>query len=77
MQMQIEVPVVADADEFLRELYGRSKTGNDRPVPVAGAVPSGRQYPVVLPKYWKDKGLVNDYVLIDVLSDELSRPTTC
>lgn len=32
-----------------------------------------RDYPVILPQYWNDKGIVNVYVLIDVLSDLLNK----
>jgi len=30
------------------------------------------RYPVVLPEYWHEQGYVNQYVLIDVLADEMS-----
>ncbi|MBI5579770.1 MAG: thiamine pyrophosphate-binding protein [Deltaproteobacteria bacterium] len=74
MQMKIEVPVISDAGNFLRELKMQ--------LPRVGKKDRSRwrirckewqaRYPVILPEYWNEKGFVNDYVLIDVLSDELS-----
>ena len=74
MQMKIDVPVISDAGAFLREF-------NSQRAKIAKRDSSGwlkkckewqAKYPVALAEYWKDRGFVNDYVLIDVLSDELS-----
>jgi len=74
MQMNMDVPVTADAGDFIRECLTQ----------VSGSSPKNhlawlkqckawqKKYPVILPEYWNDKEFVNDYVLIDVLSDELS-----
>jgi acetolactate synthase-1/2/3 large subunit len=74
MQMRIELPVVADADEFIRELVRRIDPGDsiDRSRWLERCRRWRVQYPVVLPKYWAETGHVNDYVLIDVLSDLLT-----
>jgi acetolactate synthase I/II/III large subunit len=74
MQMRIEVPVTADAGEFIRELGRQVEPGT--PVDRSRWLDRCRrwrsEYPVVLPEYWAEIGHVNDYVLIDVLSDELT-----
>ena len=74
MQMEIEVPVVSDAGEFLREFNRQlQKIGKkDRSAWLIKCKQLQARYPVVLPEYWSEKGFVNDYVLIDVLSNELS-----
>jgi acetolactate synthase-1/2/3 large subunit len=74
MEMKIEIPVVADAGEFIRELGRRIDPGDaiDRPRWLERCRRWRVQYPVVLPKYWAETGHVNDYVLIDVLSELLT-----
>ena len=74
MQMKIDVPVVSDAGEFLREFNRQlPKIGKkDRSTWLIKCKEWQARYPVVLPEYWSEKGFVNDYVLIDVLSNELS-----
>jgi len=74
MQMKIDVPVISDAGGFLREFNSQlSKIGKkDRSMWLIRCKEWQARYPVILPEYWNDRGYVNDYVLIDVLSDELS-----
>jgi len=67
----IDVPIHADAGKFVRKLIGH------RPVSLsqkqmdwhAWAKSCYQSYPVVLPEYRDQQGFVNDYVLIDVLSE--------
>lgn len=75
MKMHIDIPVHADAGGFIREFAGQLNgiIGNDRSRWLATCKKWKEKYPVVLPQYWHEKGFVNDYVLIDVLSDELTR----
>ncbi|MGP8247455.1 MAG: thiamine pyrophosphate-binding protein [Bryobacteraceae bacterium] len=74
IQAEIDLPVCADADaftlEFLRQ-WGRLKP-KERFGWVTRAKQWTERYPVVLPEYWHAAGAVNAYVLMDVLSDELT-----
>jgi len=74
MQMKIDVPVNSDAGEFFREFNRQlSKVEKkDHSKWLERCKDWQARYPVVLPEYWDDRGFVNDYVLIDILSDELS-----
>src|SRR4029077_10035706 len=60
-----------DVKDFLGELLPQLATAR---LPDRGAWASKSKewyakYPVVLPEYWQEKGFVNTYVLVDVLSD--------
>ena len=74
MMMPIDVPVCADARAFIQEFIRQS----DKVIPkersswLARCKDWQARYPVVLPEYWDEQGYVNDYVLIEVLSDEMS-----
>ena len=71
--MNIDVPVHADARDFLRELVSQLKS---TALPQTSAWLKKAKdwlvkYPVVLPQYWnEDNGVVNLYVLVDVLSEQ-------
>ena len=69
--MDIDVPVHADAKAFLRELRAQLKPAAlpDTSAWMKKAKDWLAKYPVVLPEYWlEDKGVVNLYVLVEVLS---------
>lgn len=74
IQTDVDVPVCADAAaftaEFLRQA-GRLQS-RDRSWWVKRAKEWAERYPVVLPEYWEATDAVNTYVLMDVLSDELT-----
>jgi acetolactate synthase-1/2/3 large subunit len=74
LQMPVDLPVHADAGafigEFMRNLHKIVK--KDRSAWFDRIKEWRLRYPVVLPEYWDEKACVNDYVLIDVLSDEMS-----
>ncbi len=74
MHMDIDVPVIADADDFIREFLSQlSNTTQKNHLPwLKQCKEWQKRYPVILPECWHNTGFVNDYVLIDVLSDELS-----
>jgi acetolactate synthase I/II/III large subunit len=75
LKMDIDVPVTADAGDFIREFlyqYDQSMKKAD-PGWLQTCKAWQKRYPVILPEYWKEKQYVNDYVLIDVLSDELGK----
>jgi acetolactate synthase-1/2/3 large subunit len=71
-EMEIDVPVTADAKEFVTELLAQLEKAElpDVSAWVAKTTEWKGRYPVILPEYWKESGgFVNTYVLIDVLSD--------
>jgi acetolactate synthase-1/2/3 large subunit len=72
--MQIDVPVCADASQFIHEFLRQSDklAKKDRHCWLKRAKEWQKRYPVVLPEYWETQGVVNTYVLMDVLSDEVS-----
>lgn len=70
-EMPIDVPVVADAADFLRETL-RQLQGVRLPNASAWVAKTrdwAARYPVILPEYWQKSGHVDLYVLVDVLSD--------
>lgn len=75
-EMEIEVPVIADASDFLSALVNQISAARLPDVRqwVAKAKEWTVKYPLILPEYWEQNpGSVNLYVLVDVLSD-LSTP---
>ena len=74
MQMKVDVPIVSDAGDFLREFTIQLPKIEkiDRSTWLIKCKEWQERYPVILPEYLNEKGCVNDYVLIDVLSSELS-----
>lgn len=74
LKMNIDVPVQADALDFVQEMLKQKATiGNrDRHDWVGRCEGWKRKYPVVLPEYWQQKDFVNTYVLSSVLSEELT-----
>lgn len=73
LDMALEFPIVADASAFIRELSAASGmlAKKSRAAWIAKCKDWNARYPVVLKEYWDEKEYVNDYVLIDVLSDEM------
>ena len=71
-EMEIEVPVVADASDFLSMLVEQISSSYlpDFSQWVSRTKAWAAKYPVVLPEYWQRKSDdVDLYVLVDVLSD--------
>jgi acetolactate synthase I/II/III large subunit len=71
LKMDLELAVAADAGAFLRAMLERLP---DHPRPACATwleqVREWKQrYPVLEPKYWQQKGNVNAYVLMEVLSE--------
>jgi len=71
---KIEVPVVADAKEFLCEFLRQIELVKkiDRSEWLARCKRWKEKYPVVLPDYYKNSRYVNTYVFIDLLSNLLT-----
>ncbi|RLB80364.1 MAG: thiamine pyrophosphate-binding protein, partial [Deltaproteobacteria bacterium] len=74
MMSPIDVPVHADIKDFLREFLRQihKVSDKDRSAWLLQTKQWKEKYPVVLPEYWEQEGYVNDYVLIQVLSEEMS-----
>jgi len=70
----IDVPVCADAADFLEEFLRQANKiqKRDRTCWLKQTRDWQTKYPVVLEEYWNIQGVANTYVLMDVLSDELS-----
>jgi acetolactate synthase-1/2/3 large subunit len=73
MSTKIDVPICSDAGEFISEFLNQSEKlfYTDRSGWLARCKQWQAKYPVVLPDYWHDTEYVNQYVLIDVLSQEM------
>jgi acetolactate synthase-1/2/3 large subunit len=73
MEMPVEVEIVSDAKEFLKEFIKQQDKiiATDRSDWLEKCKAWQKRYPVVLPEYREDK-YVNNYVLVDVLSGEMS-----
>jgi acetolactate synthase-1/2/3 large subunit len=74
MDMKIDVPVCADARAAIEEFIAQSGSidPKDRSPWWRWCAQWKARYPVVLPEYWNERDGVSAYVLIDVLSDEMS-----
>jgi acetolactate synthase-1/2/3 large subunit len=74
MQMEIDVSVRSDAGDFLLEFSRQLPKieKKDRSAWLKRCKEWQAKYPVILPEYWNNGEYVNDYVLIDVLSDQLT-----
>jgi acetolactate synthase-1/2/3 large subunit len=74
IQTDVDVPVCADSAAFVAEFLRQA--GSLKPMDRACWLKRAKEwtarYPVVLPEYWETKDGVNTYVLMDVLSDELT-----
>lgn len=74
MDFHIDCSICFDAAEFIDEAIAQYQPSKDFSVWLARCKGWQKKYPVVVPEYWEQKELVNNYVLIDVLSD-LMRPS--
>ena len=70
----VDVAAVMDAGVFLRELLSRKQSilPRDRSGWMARSKAWKERYPVVLPEYWEQRGSVNNYVLIQLLGEEMN-----
>lgn len=75
LDMKIELPVVADAGDFLREFLEQKSslhTTSDHRAWLKRCKQWQRQYPSITQEHWSRRDGVDQYALTDVLSDELS-----
>jgi len=74
LDMHIDVPICSDAKMFIRDFI--KQKNKIKPIHRTNWLRKCKEwqtkYPVILKKYWKQKNYVNNYVLIEVLSDEMS-----
>lgn len=70
MAMPIDVPVCADAGDFLRALQAaKPHPGQGHRTPWLARIRAWKErYPVVLPEYWDTREGVNNYVLVEAIS---------
>lgn len=75
MDMMIDVPVCADVKTFIQEFIRQhgSIMPRDRSGWWSRCQGWKVKYPIVLPEYWEEEQGVNNYVLVDVLSDKMSK----
>jgi len=73
MEMPIDVKVASDASQFLEELIRQKDriVCRDKSGWLQRCKSWQEKYPVVLPEYWKGQ-YVNNYVLVDVLSEVMT-----
>ena len=71
LDMEIDVPICADASAFIKEFTGQSNkvTKRDRGEWITKCFYWKNKYPVVLPEHKKPDHYVNTYHLVDVLSE--------
>jgi acetolactate synthase I/II/III large subunit len=74
MGMKVDVPICADAKDVIQEWVRQrdSIVAKDRGAWWKRCRDWKSGYPVILPEYWDEANGVNTYVLIDVLSDEMT-----
>jgi acetolactate synthase-1/2/3 large subunit len=74
LEMPIAVPCFADARLFIQEMLEQraSLAQRDRRAWWERCREWKRRYPVVVPDYWESSDYVNNYVLMDALSEEMS-----
>jgi acetolactate synthase-1/2/3 large subunit len=71
---RVDVPIEADARVFLEELLAQMDQLDavDRSDWLARAMEWKRKYPTLLPEYWDQPEHVNNYVLLEVLAEEMT-----
>ncbi len=74
MDLKVDVPIRAGAKEAILEFIRQagSIARKDRSGWWERCRQWKKKYPVILPEYWNERDGVSTYVLIDVLSDEMS-----
>lgn len=79
LEMNIDLPICADVGDFLQGCIQKKKDikVTNRSSWLERCRQWKKKYPVILPQYWDQRGGVNTYVLIDVLSELLSDNDIC
>jgi acetolactate synthase-1/2/3 large subunit len=73
LNTHIDLSVAADARVFLREFLAQKDAivPRDRTAWLSRVAGWKEKYPVVLPEYWQQQAYVNNYVFVQVLSEEM------
>jgi acetolactate synthase-1/2/3 large subunit len=73
LQMKIDLPVCGDAGAFITAMLAEREriVRRDRAAWWAKCREWKARFPVLLPEYWNDTQGVSNYVLVEVLSDEM------
>ena len=72
MAIPIDIKIRADAKIFIKELINQIKKTKDYSKWLDLCKEWQSRYPVILQKYWEETEYVNPYILIEILSDELT-----
>jgi acetolactate synthase I/II/III large subunit len=74
MRMKIDVRVCCNAADYIREFSSQLSQVRqyNRSDWIRRCKEWQAKFPVILPEYWNETNFVNDYVLIDVLSEEMT-----
>ncbi len=74
-KMSVDIPLEADASEFIREVLNQKNTikNRDRGLWLNRCNNWKQKYPIILPEYWENNNLINIYVFTSILSDELKQ----
>jgi acetolactate synthase I/II/III large subunit len=72
-QLHVDVPICADAGDFIREMINQKASidNKNREAWLHRCVEWKQKYPITLPEYWSATGRINIYVFTSLLSDEL------
>ncbi|MFA7657997.1 MAG: thiamine pyrophosphate-binding protein [Candidatus Gastranaerophilaceae bacterium] len=74
MQMDIEIKFVSDAKDFISEVWkNKDKITYKNNDWIEKCNELKEKYPIVLPEFLEQKEYINSYVLLDVLSQEMSK----
>lgn len=74
MDTTIDVSVTADARVFIKKMLQHITSEQCKNISIwkHQCCEWKKKYPVILPEYWEQKEYVNDYVLLQVLSEEMT-----
>jgi len=72
-KISIDIPVCADAGDFIQEMLNQKNMfqSKDRNLWLNRCVEWKRKYPVILPEFWESPNLISIYVFTSILCDEL------
>lgn len=73
MMINIDVPICADVKDFMEEFLGQrdSILSKNRSIWMSKCRTWRDRYPVALPEYWDQEDYVSNYVLLEVLSEQM------
>jgi acetolactate synthase I/II/III large subunit len=74
-KFSVEIPISADAKEFIQEIIKQKKElcTTDRSFWLKRCNEWKQKYPIVLPEHWENKNLINIYAFTTLLCEELQQ----